>query len=140
MALTTSYWPADWSEPVLETTVGQILRAAASATPDATALVAGVPDPAQRRRWTYADLLRDSEAVARALLARFQPGERVAVWWPNLPEYVLLEFGAALAGIVLVTVNPAFRDKELAFVLGQSRSSGLFLVPEFRGNAMRPPR
>src|SRR5512143_3814155 len=122
MALTTSYWPADTSEPVLETTVGQILREAAAATPDATALVAGFPDAAQRRRWTYAELLRDSEAVARALLSRFQPGERVAVWWPNLPEWVHLEFGAALAGVVLVTVNPAYREKELAFVLGQSRA------------------
>ena len=39
----TSYWPADTSEPVLETTVGGILRAAADAGPDLTAMVAGVP-------------------------------------------------------------------------------------------------
>jgi len=47
-----------------------------------------------------------------------------------------LEFGAALAGIILVTVNPAFRPKELEYVLKQSGASGIFLVPEFRGNAM----
>src|SRR3954469_23855830 len=137
MGLTSSYWPADTSEPVLELTVGGLLRRAAADAPDRTALVAGVPDPSQRRRWTYAELLDESERVARALLARFQPGERVAVWAPNIPEWVLLELGAGLAGVVLVTVNPAYRPAELSYVLRQSRASGIFLVPEFRGNPMR---
>jgi hypothetical protein len=65
MALTTSYWPADTSEEVRDTTVGGVLRAVAAASPDRTALVAGMPDPAQRRRWTYAELLVDAEHVAR---------------------------------------------------------------------------
>src|SRR3954470_16420616 len=136
MALTSSYWPADTSEPVLDLTVGRLLREAVADAPDRTALVAGVPDPSQRRRWTYAELLADAERVARALLARFEPGERVAVWAPNIPEWVLLELGAALAGMVLVTVNPAYRPAELAFVLGQSRAAGILLVLEFRGNPM----
>ena len=137
MALTTSYWPADTSEPVLDLTVGDLLRQTAAACPDRTALVAGVPDPAGRRRWTYAELLAQAEDVARALLGRFEPGERVAVWAPNIPEWILLEFGAALAGVVLVTVNPAYRPAELAYVLRQSGAAGIFLVPEFRGNPMR---
>ena len=130
--MTMSYWPADVSEPVLETTVGSILRAAAAQAPDSTAMVAGVPDPAARRRWTYAQLLAEAEQAARALTTRFAPGERVAVWAPNLPEWVILEYGAALAGVVLVTVNPAFRPAELAYVLNQSGAAGIFLVPEFR--------
>ena len=136
MALTESYWPADTSSPVLDVTVGDLLRQTAAAVPDRTALVAGVPDPSERRRWTYRELEAGAEGVARALLGRFRPGERVAVWAPNLPEWVLLEFGAALAGVVLVTVNPAYRPSELQFVLGQSGASGIFLVPEFRGNPM----
>ncbi len=56
----------------------------------------------------------------------------MAVWAPNIPEWVILEFGAALAGLVLVTVNPAYRPAELAFVLNQSGTAGIFLVPEFR--------
>ena len=128
----TSYWPADTSEPVLETTVGGILRAAAAAGPDMLAMVGGVPDPGQRRRWTYAELLAEAEQAARALTARFAPGERVAAWAPNLPEWVILEYAAGLAGLVLVTVNPALRPAELAYVLNQSGAVGLFLVPEFR--------
>ncbi len=128
----TSYWPADTSEPVLETTVGGVLRAAAAAGPQMLAMVGGVPDPGQRRRWTYAELLAEAEQAARALTARFAPGERVAVWAPNLPEWVILEFAAGLAGLVLVTVNPALRPAELAYVLNQSGAAGIFLVPEFR--------
>lgn len=42
---------------------------------------------------------------------------------PNCPEWVLLEFGAALAGLTLVTVNPALRPREVGYVLGQSRAA-----------------
>ena len=97
-----------------------------------------------RRRWPRtgaggrsSELLADAERVAGALLERFEPGERVAVWAPNIPEWILLELGAGLAGVVLVTVNPAYKPKELEYVLRQSGSSGIFLVPEFRGNPMR---
>jgi len=128
----TSYWPADTSEPVAETTVGGILRAAAAAGPELLAMVGGVPDPALRGRWTYAGLLAEAEQAARALTARFAPGERVAVWAPNLPEWVILEYAAGLAGLVLVTVNPALRAAELSYVLNQSGAAGIFLVPEFR--------
>ena len=127
-----SYWQADASQPVLETTVGAVLRTAAATAPDRLAMVGGVPDPADRKRWTYADLLAEAEQAARALAARFAPGERVAVWAPNLPEWVILEYGAALAGLVLVTVNPALRPAELAYVLRQSGAAAIFLVPEYR--------
>ncbi|HVS40853.1 MAG TPA: AMP-binding protein [Candidatus Dormibacteraeota bacterium] len=136
MSLTTSYWPADTGIPVLETTVGDVLRTVTAERPGQDALIDGTPDPATRRRWTYERLLEDSERVARALLARFSPGERVAVWGPNTTEWVRLEYGAALAGLVLVTVNPAYRPSELRYVLGQSGAAGIFLVPEFRGNLM----
>jgi acyl-CoA synthetase (AMP-forming)/AMP-acid ligase II len=130
--VTTSYWSADTSAQVNETTVGGVLRAAAAAAPQMLAMVGGLPDPGARRRWTYAQLLAEAECAARALTARFAPGERVAVWAPNLPEWVVLEYAAALAGLVLVTVNPAFRPEELAYVLNQSGAAGIFLVPEFR--------
>ena len=120
---TESYWPADTSVALQNRTVGDLLREAASDSPDAIGLVAGVPGV--DRRWTFAEMLADAERVALALLARFSPGDRVAVWAPNLPEWVLLEFGAALAGVVLVTVNPAYQRHELAYVLGQSGATGI---------------
>ena len=126
-----SYRPADCSVPVLERSIGDALRAAAARHGNRTALVEGVEGP--RRRWTYSQLLADAEQVARALLGRFQPGEHVAVFAANSPEWVLLEMGAALAGLTLVTVNPAFLAQEVAYVLGQSRASGVVVQPEYRG-------
>ena len=133
--LTESYWPADGSVALRDLTVGALLREAAGDSPNEIALVAGVPGV--DRRWTFAEMLADAERVAYALLARFSPGERVAVWAPNLPEWVLLEFGAGLAGVVLVTVNPAYQRHELAYVLAQSGAAGVFLMNEWRGNPMR---
>jgi fatty-acyl-CoA synthase len=127
-----SHWPADPHEPVLETTCGGVLRSAAERAPDAVALMVGAPDPAARRRITYAELLTEAERAARSLLGRFAPGERVAVWAPNIPQWPVLQFGAALAGITLVTVNPLYRAKELRYVLSQSRAAGVFLVPTVR--------
>ncbi|HEX9259026.1 MAG TPA: AMP-binding protein [Acidimicrobiales bacterium] len=118
-------------------TVGTALREAAAAAPERVALVEGVPDTTKRRRWTYAELLRDAERCAKSLLCRFEPGERLAVWAHNLPEWVIVEYGAALAGLTLVTVNPSFQPAEVAYVLGQSRSSGVLLVPEVRGNPLQ---
>lgn len=134
--LATSYWSADTSVPLLDKTVGDILHDAATAVPERVALVAGTPQRVDRQRWTYAQMLDESVRVAQALLTRFQPGEHIAVWAPGLAEWILLEFGAALAGMVLVTVNPAFRPKELEYVLQQSDAAGIFLVPEFRNNQM----
>ena len=133
LPLTTSYWPADFSSPVLGTTVGGVLRAAAAHAPDQVALVSGDPDPARRRQWRYCELLADAVRAAHALCARFAPGDPVAVWAGNCPEWVLLEFAAALAGLTLVTVNPAYQAEELAYVLGHSRARGLFLADEHRG-------
>ncbi|MGB8963216.1 MAG: AMP-binding protein [Pseudonocardiaceae bacterium] len=128
-----SYQPADSSRSVLETTVGGILRVAAERAAGTVALVEGTIDSGVRRRWSYADLLGASERVARALLGRFAPGERVAVWAANSPEWLLMEFGAAVAGLTLVTVNPALRAREVAYVLGQSRAVGVVLAPAYRG-------
>jgi fatty-acyl-CoA synthase len=119
---------------VFDTTVAGILREAAQQAPDVTALVQGVPDPAGRRRWTYAELASTAEQVAVALAARFDPGERVAVWAPSLPESLVLTYASAMASLVLVPVNPALRAGEVTHVLRQSGSSGVFLVSEFRGN------
>jgi len=128
----------DWfaGEEILDTTIGGLLRDQAHANGDADAVVEGLMDGTTGRRWTYAELLADAERLARGLAARFQPGERIAVWGPNIPEWVLVEYGCALAGLTLVTVNPAYQKRELDYVLRQSGSVALFLIKEVRGNPM----
>ncbi len=135
--LTTSHWIPDGSgPPLLEgATVGSRLREVAAEVPDRVALVEGLPTP-ERRQWTYAELLADAEACAHWLLQHFEPGEHVAVWAHNVPEWVIVEYGAALAGLTLVTVNPSLQPEEVKYILGQSRAAGVLLVPEVRGNPL----
>ncbi len=134
--LTESYCAPQADRPLREVTIGALLEEAAQRWPSREALVEAHADGRSGRRYTYADLAAEAERLAAALLTRYAPGERIAVWSPNSPEWVLLEFAAALAGLTLVTVNPAYQAKELSFVLQQSESAGLFRVAEFRGNPM----
>ena len=142
--LQNAYWAPDLEVPISEITAGELLRRAAEEAPDKLALVEvappgphlidGVMSP--DRAWTYAELLAEAEATAQWLLARFRPGEHVAVWAPNLPEWVILQYGAALAGLVLVTANPALRPAELEYLLRQSKAVGVAYVDAFRGTDM----
>lgn len=134
--LTDSYFPIQDGEEVRDTTVGGLLRATAATHPDMDALIEVDQSGALARRWTYATLLADAERLAHALATRFAPGERVCVWAPNVPEWVLLEYACGLAGLTLVTANPAYQAQELRYVLEQSRAAGLFLTRSYRGNPM----
>ncbi|MEM8752579.1 MAG: AMP-binding protein [Pseudomonadota bacterium] len=136
MRLTEAYFPAQTDMEVLETTVGGVLRDAASRAPDAPAMLEVGVAGETGRSWTYAELLAEAEALARAFSTRFAPRERIAVWAPNAPEWVLIEYAAALAGLSLVTANPAYQTRELRYVLEQSGAVALFHVASFRGNPM----
>ena len=128
---------AHWASPEQveprQETVGQMVDRVAAAHPDRDALVVAAPGK-QPRRWTYRELVAESKRVARALLARFAPGENVAVWAGNCAEWILLQHGAARAGLRLVTVNPAYLGREASYVLRHSRAVGLFHAPSYRGN------
>lgn len=142
--LIESNYPADNALPVWNMTSGDVLRRAAALAPDRTALVEVVPDgmpspsgaAATDRRWTYAELLADAEKCAHWLLTRFRPGEHVCLWAPNVPEWVIVQYGAALAGLVLVTANPALRAEELRHVLDRSGAAALIHTTAFRGTDM----
>ncbi|WP_182378227.1 AMP-binding protein [Nocardioides sp. WS12] len=134
--LETSHWPAEPGE-VRAVTVCDLLRHAAETVPERLALVDCVADPAERRTWTYAQFVGDVERVARALTQRYGPGERIAVWAPNSADWIVLQQGVAMAGMVLVALNPAYRTREMAFVLKQSGARAVFCVDDFRDFDMR---
>jgi fatty-acyl-CoA synthase len=136
MSLQESYATGPTHPPVREITLGDLLKETAMNAPDRIALITGLPDPSRRRLWTYHELYLECLQAAQALHARFEPGERVAIWAPNVPEWVITEFASAMAGVVLVTVNPAYQAGELEYVINQSGSSGILVLPEFRGNQM----
>jgi fatty-acyl-CoA synthase len=103
--------------PLLGETIGETLERVTRAFGDREALV----DVPSGRRWTYAELDADVDRVARGLLhLGLEKGDRVGIWAPNYPEWVLLQYATAKLGVILVNINPAYRAHELAFVLDQS--------------------
>ena len=111
--------------------VGAAFTRAAQQRPEAVAL-----------RWatdgrpaamTYTELLERAHAVAAALAGRLAPGDRVAIWSANTPEWIVALLGAALAGVVLVPLNPALTDPEAEFILGASGTRLVLAGPPWRG-------
>ena len=117
-------------------TLGGLLRGLASEVPERVAFVEAVPGTDARRRWTYRQMLDEAQSVATALLRHHEPGDRVAVWAPNCAEWVLLQHGASLAGLVLVTVNPAYVADEVRHVPAASGASAIFHADRYRGTDM----
>ncbi|MGD9980897.1 MAG: class I adenylate-forming enzyme family protein [Hyphomonadaceae bacterium] len=137
VALAESHFPAQGEPEPAPFTFGSMLRASAAAAPNRAALKELDYEGAIQRCWTYAELLRDAERLARALASRHEEGARVAVYANNTPEWVLLELACGLAGVVLVTVNPSYQRRELKYVLEQSRAEAIYYVTSFRGNPMK---
>jgi fatty-acyl-CoA synthase len=110
--------------PLLEKTIGRALADTAANFPDREALVACH----QNVRFTWSELDREATRVARGLAGLgLVPGDRAGIWASNCIEWILMQYAAARAGVVLVNVNPAYRSHELRYVLQKSRIRALFL-------------
>ena len=112
-----SYASGTSEVPLLGETIGDNLAATVARFGDREALV----DVPSGRRWTYAQLDADVDALAKGLLAAgIEIGDRVGIWAPNCPEWTLLQYATARVGAILVNVNPAYRSHELTYVAQQS--------------------
>jgi fatty-acyl-CoA synthase len=81
------------------------------------------------RRWSFAALQAEVDRTARACIALgIQPGDRVALWMPNRPEWLYTFFALAKIGAVVVPINTRFRTSDLAYVLWQSDATTLMTV------------
>jgi acyl-CoA synthetase (AMP-forming)/AMP-acid ligase II len=121
--------------PLRGLTCGALLDEAAAQWPDRDALVyCAYDDEGPSARWSFDELRRRAREVARALLGcGARPGDRVAVWATNVPEWLLAQFGCAYAGMVLVPLNPLYRTSEVAHVLRTAEASVLLVEPSNRG-------
>ncbi len=124
---TPSQDAGDTSTPLLEETIGACFERTVARWPEREALV----EVASGRRWTWAELDRTVDEVARGLLARgIQAGDRVGIWAPNCAEWTILQVATAKIGAILVNINPAYRTHELAYAVNQS---GLRLLVAMSG-------
>lgn len=129
-----SYWPANRDWQLLEMTTGAALRHAAETVPDRIALIEVDDSGDGKRQWTYGELFDWALDFAAAMRATFEPGERVGVCANNIVEWIPIFYSAALAGLTVVTINPACRPRELRHILEKSQASGIFTLSDFRGS------
>ncbi len=110
--------------PLLEKTLSQALRDTAAKFPDRDALIVCH----QNVHLTWKELDDEVTRAARGLTGLgLRPGDRAGIWASNCLEWVLLQYATARAGVVLVSVNPANRSRELRYVLRKSHIRALFL-------------
>ena len=83
----------------------------------------------QGRRWSFSELKEDVDRAARGLIKLgVMPGDMVALWMPNRPEWIQLMFAIAKIGAVIVPINTRFRISDLEYVVRQSDSTTLITV------------
>ena len=129
-----SHTRGETEPPLLDQTIPDNLDATVARHGDRLALV----DREQGIRWTYSEFTAEVDRLARALLAAgLQKGERVGIWAPNRAEWTVVQYATAKVGLILVTINPAYRTHELEYVLRQAGVAYLFAVESFRTSDYR---
>jgi fatty-acyl-CoA synthase len=133
MSAALSYSSGESATPLLGDTIGGNFDATVRAFGDREALVDRSSGDGTARRWTYAELAADVDALALGLLAMgIGKGDRVGIWAPNCSEWTLTQYATAKIGAILVNINPAYRARELEFVLNQSGSTLLVAAQRLR--------
>lgn len=83
----------------------------------------------QGRRWTFAGLSEEIDRVAKGLIRLgIAPGEHVALWMVNRPEFIQAAFAVMKIGAVLAPVNTRFRTEDAGYVLSQSDAALLIVA------------
>jgi fatty-acyl-CoA synthase len=132
--MASSFARGDTDVPLLDLTIGEQFARTVAASPDTEALV----DRAAGRRWTWRELGAEVDAMAAALVADgVAAGDRIGIWAPNRAEWTVVQLATAAIGAILVTINPAYRRDEFAYVAGATGLSILFAQPEHRGTDYR---
>jgi fatty-acyl-CoA synthase len=117
--------------PLWRETIPQVLARAVAEGGDREAVVfhqAGV-------RWSWAEFGRHVDALAAGFVALgLRKGDRVGIWSPNRPEWLLTQFATARLGLVLVCINPAYRLTELEYALNKVQCRALVTAQRFKSS------
>lgn len=115
--------------PLLGDTIGRSLDHAVRRWGTREALVS----PSHGVRWTWKEFAERVDALAAGFLALgLERGERIGIWSLNRPEWTLTQFAAAKAGLILVTINPAYRLSELEFALKKVGCAAIVTATAFK--------
>ncbi|XP_035511202.1 medium-chain acyl-CoA ligase ACSF2, mitochondrial-like [Morone saxatilis] len=128
-SLTSSYVHGTSSISLLPLTVSQCLDSTVERWPDREAVVF-LQDGIRK---TFAQFQQDVDKVAAGLLALgMNRGDRLGVWGPNTYEWILFQFASAKAGIILVSLNPAYQAKEVHFTLKKVQCKAVVCPTRFK--------
>jgi fatty-acyl-CoA synthase len=117
--------------PLLGITIGRSLDDAARRWGERDALVSA----SHGVKWTWKELAERVDALAAGFLALgLERGARIGIWSLNRPEWTLTQFAAAKAGLILVTINPAYRLSELEFALAKVGCVALVTATAFKSS------
>ncbi len=93
--------------------------------------------PAGKRYLTWLDLKQAALALARELQDRgIAKGDRVGLFLPNTPEFVISFFAASYLGAVVVPINGKLTAPEISYILADSRAKALLYAAD-RGETVK---
>jgi fatty-acyl-CoA synthase len=126
-----SYLCGSSDKPLLYQTVGEALAITTERYPQRPAVCVRH----QNTRLDYQEFNSEVRDLAKALLASgIGHGDRLGIWAPNCVEWLLTQFATASVGIILVNINPAYRQVELKFALQNSGCRALLFAPSFKSS------
>ena len=109
-------------------TLSQVLSQTAASVPERPVIVDG------EERITYKELDARVDRVARGLIELgVEKGDKIGLWMPNIPEWVIAYFAIARIGAVVVPMNTRYKPHEVQYILDNSEATTLFMVDTFVG-------
>ncbi|KAL1778570.1 Acyl-synthetase family member 2, mitochondrial [Sigmodon hispidus] len=124
-----SYVQGHTSSHLVNTTVGECLDTTAQRFPNREALVV----LHENVRLNFAQLKEEVDKAASGLLSiGLRRGDRLGMWGPNSYAWVLIQLATAQAGIILVSVNPAYQSTELEYVLRKVGCKAIVFPKQFK--------
>ncbi|MEM4525393.1 MAG: AMP-binding protein [Methanothermobacter sp.] len=112
-----------------EDTIGEFLEKQVKKYPDKEFIV--YPD--RDLRFTYHEFNERVNLLAKGLLAiGLKKGDHLGIWATNVPDWLTFLFATAKIGVVLVTINTAYKSHELEYVMKQSDMKAIAIIDGFR--------
>ena len=112
-----------------EDTIGEFFEKQVEKAPEKDFIV--YPD--RNLRFTYKEFDERVNLLAKGLLSiGVGKGDHVGIWARNVPDWLTFMFATAKIGVVLVTVNTAYKSHELDYILKQSDMKALAIIDGFR--------
>lgn len=111
-------------------TIGALVDQMAKDYPDNEALVYHELD----LRYTYEQFRQVCNRAAKGFMKLgIKKGESLSIWGNNVPQWVISQFATGKMGAVMVTVNTNYKGFELDYLLKQSDSTTIMLIPGIKG-------